>query len=109
MKTNNHSIIYRNDFYGLILLFFNDNCIDYALIQKSKILDFKFPTPDQNNQITQNDKKLFDISNKFFKICELLDEYEVIPIDQITSKILILDFNYKKKAICATTFVSDHN
>ena len=97
MKTNNHSIIYRNDFYGLILLFFNDNCIDYALIQKSKILDFKFPTPDQNNQITQNDKKLFDISNKFFKICELLDEYEVIPIDQITSKILILDFNYKKK------------
>ena len=110
MKTNNHSIIYRNDFYGLILLFFNDNCIDYALIQKSKILDFKFPTPDQNNQITQNDKKLFDISNKFFKICELLDEYEVIPIDQITSKILILDFNYKKKkVICATTFVSDHN
>ena len=97
MKTNNHSIIYRNDFYGLIWLFFNDNCIDYALIQKSKILDFKFPTPDQNNQITQNDKKLFDISNKFFKICELLDEYEVIPIDQITSKILILDFNYKKK------------
>jgi hypothetical protein len=73
-------------------------------------LDFKFPTPDQNNQITQNDKKLFDISNKFFKICELLDEYEVIPIDQITSKILILDFNYKKqKVICATTFVSDHN
>ena len=60
-------------------------------------MDFKFPTPDQNNQITQNDKKLFDISNKFFKICELLDEYEVIPIDQITSKILILDFNYKKK------------
>ena len=97
LKTNNHSIIYRNDFYGLILLFFNDNCIDYALIQKSKILDFKFPTPDQNNQITQNDKKLFDISNKFFEICELLDEYEVIPIDQITSKILILDFNYKKK------------
>ena len=38
-----------------------------------------------------------DISNKLFKICELLDEYEVIPIDQITSKILILDFNYKKK------------
>ena len=73
-------------------------------------MDFKFPTPDQNNQITQNDKKLFDISNKFFKICELLDEYEVIPIDQITSKILILDFNYKKKnVICATTFVSDHN
>ena len=65
---------------GLILLFFNDNCIDYALIQKSKILDFKFPTPDQNNQITQNDKKLFDISNKFFKICELLDEYEIMPI-----------------------------
>jgi hypothetical protein len=52
---------------------------------------------------------LFDISNKFFEICELLDEYEVIPIDQITSKILILDFNYKKKAILATTFVSDHN
>jgi len=73
-------------------------------------LDFKFPTPDQNNQITQNDKKLFDISSKFFKICELLDGYEVIPIDQITSKILILDFNYKKqKVICATTFVSDHN
>ena len=64
---------------------------------KSKILDFKFPTPDKNNQITQDDKKLFDISNKCFKICELLDEYEVIPIDQITSKILILDFNYKKK------------
>ena len=87
MKTNNHSIIYRNDFYGLILLFFNDNCIDYALIQKSKILDFKFPAPDKNNQITQNDNKLFDISNKFFKICELLDEYEVIPIDQITTVI----------------------
>jgi hypothetical protein len=50
----------------------------------------------------------FVISNNFFKICELLDEYEVIPIDQITNKILILDFNYKK-AICATTFVSDHN
>ena len=60
-------------------------------------MDFKFPTPDKNNQITQDDKKLFDISNNFFKICELLDEYEVIPIDQITSKILILDFNYKKK------------
>ena len=107
-----YSIIYRNDFYGLILLFFNDNCIDYALIQKSKILDFKFPAPDQNNQIIQDDKKLFDISNKFFKICELLDEYEVIPIDHITSKILILDFNYKKKQyhyFCTTTFVSDHN
>jgi hypothetical protein len=60
-------------------------------------LDFKFPAPDQNNQIIQDNKKLFDISNKFFKICELLDEYEVIPIDHITSKILILDFNYKKK------------
>jgi len=72
-------------------------------------LDFKFPTPDKNNQITQDDKKLFDISNKCFKICELLDEYEVITIYQITNKILILDFNYKKKAICAATFVSDHN
>jgi len=45
-------------------------------------LEFKFPTPDKNNQITQDDKKLFDISNKFFKRCELLDEYEVIPVDQ---------------------------
>jgi hypothetical protein len=69
-------------------------------------LEFKFPTPDKNNQITQGDKKLFDISNKFFKRCELLDEYEVIPV---TNEILILDFYYKKKAICATTFVSDHN
>ena len=63
-------------------------------------MDFKFPTPDKNNQITQDDKKLFDISNKFFKICELLNEYEVIPIDQITNKILILDFNYKKSNLC---------
>ena len=64
---------------------------------KSKILDFKFPTPDKNNQITQDEKKLFDICNNFFKICEFLDEYEVKPVDQITNKILILDFYYKKK------------
>jgi hypothetical protein len=60
-------------------------------------LELKFPTPDKNNQITQDDQKLFDISNNFFKRCELLDEYEVIPVDQITNKILILDFYYKKK------------
>jgi hypothetical protein len=53
---------------GLILLFFNDNCIDYALTQKSKILDFKFPAQDQNNQITQDDKKLFlTFQTNFFK------------------------------------------
>ena len=39
----------------------------------------------------------FVISNKFFKICELLDDNEVILIDQITNKTLILDFNYQKK------------
>ncbi len=60
-------------------------------------MELKFPTPDKNNQITQDDQKLFDISNNFFKRCELLDEYEVIPVDQITNKILILDFYYKKK------------
>ncbi len=63
-------------------------------------MEFKFPTPDKNNQITQDDKKLFDISNKFFKRCELLDEYEVIPVDQITNKIFILDFYYKKSNLC---------
>jgi len=63
-------------------------------------LDFKFPTTDKNNQITQDDKKLFDISNKSFKICELIDEYEVITIDQILNKILLLDFNYKKSNLC---------
>ena len=41
-------------FTDLFYFFFNDNCIDYALIQKINILDFKFPTPDKNNQITQD-------------------------------------------------------
>ena len=31
-------------------------------------------------QIKKEDKELFDISNKFFQICELLKEYEVISI-----------------------------
>jgi hypothetical protein len=63
-------------------------------------------------QIKIEDKELFDISNKFFQICELLKEYEVISINDITitKKILITDLSYKKKnSFCATTFVSDHN
>ena len=46
---------------------------DRALIQKFKIVEFKFRFPDQQNQITK--EELFDISNKFFKICELFYEY----------------------------------
>ncbi len=44
-------------------------------------------------QIKKEDKELFDISNKFFQICELLKEYEVISINDITitKKILITD------------------
>ena len=61
---------------------------DSAFIQNLKIVEFKFRFPDQQNQITKEVRELFDISNKFFQMCELLDEYEVI---------------------CATTFVSDHN
>ena len=52
--------------------------------------------PDKKNQITKEDRELFDISNNFFQICELLDEYEVI-----SSK--------KKNLLCATTFVTDYN
>jgi hypothetical protein len=39
-----------------------------------KIFDFKFASPDQNNQIQQKIKSHFEISNKFFKLCEVLDE-----------------------------------
>ena len=75
-----------------------------------KIVEFKFQRPDQQNQIIKEDRELFDISNKFFKMCELSDEYEVISINDITYKIFITDLCYKKKnLICATTFVTDHN
>ena len=83
---------------------------DSALIQKLKIVEFKFRCPDRQNQITKEERELFDISNKFFKMCELSDEYEVISLNDITNKIFITDLCYKKKnLICATTFVTDHN
>ena len=47
------------------------------MIQKLKIVEFKFRCPDKQNQITKEEREL-DISNKFFKMCELSDEYEVI-------------------------------
>jgi hypothetical protein len=66
--------------------------------------------PDKKNQITKEDRELFDISNNLFQICELLDEYEVISLNDITNKIFITDFYYKKKnLLCATTFVTDYN
>lgn len=110
MQTNNHSIVYKNEFYGLILLFFNEIDVEYALIKKMKTFDFKFASPDQNNQIQQKIKNHFEITNKFFKLCELLDEYEVITINDITCKTLLFEMNYKKKNIfCATCMVTDHN
>ncbi len=75
-----------------------------------KTFDFKFASPDQNNQIHQKIKNHFEITNKCFKLCELLDEYEVITINDITCKILLFEMNYKKKKIfCATCMVTDHN
>jgi len=88
------------------------------LIKKLKTVEFKFRFPDQQNQITKEVRELFDISNKFFQMCELLDEYEVISLDDITNKIFITLFILyllliypirKKNLLCATTFVSDHN
>ena len=61
----------------------------------------------QQNQITKEERELFDISNNFFKMCELSDEYEVISLNDITNKIFLTDLCYKKKnLIFATTFVT---
>ena len=82
---------------------------DKVLFQKFKIVEFKFLFPDQKNQITKENRELFDISNKFFKTCELLGEYEVISLNDKTNKIST-DLSYKKNDFaCATTSVSDRN
>ena len=63
-----------------------------------------------HQQIQQKIKNHFEITNKFFKLCELLDEYEVITINDITCKTLLFEMNYKKKNVfCATCMVTDHN
>ncbi len=63
----------------------------------------------KKNQITKENRELFDISNKFFKICELLGEYEVISLNDKTNKIST-DLSYNKNDFaCATTSVSDRN
>ena len=53
----------RNECYGKNLVFLDDS----ELIQKLKIVEFKFRFPDQQNQITKENRELFDISNKFLK------------------------------------------
>ena len=109
-KTNNHSILYKTNCFGIILLFFNYNHDDYALVQKMKPVDFKLRYPDQDNQIPSDLKKKFEISNKFFSICEILNEHEYIKIDEIIEKVLCFDFQYKeKKMLCFTTIVIDYN
>ena len=52
---------------------------------------------DQQNQISKEDREIFDISDKFFKICELLDEYDVKSLNFITNKIFITDLCHEKK------------
>jgi hypothetical protein len=69
-----------------ILVFWNDR----ALIQNIKIVKLKFRFPHQRNQITNEDRKLFDISDKFFQICELLDEYAISLNDTTKNPIRIL-------------------
>ena len=72
---------------------------------------FKFQTPNQENQVSTDLKKKFNqVSNKFFSICEILNEHEYIKIDEIIEKVLCFDFQYKeKKMLCFTTIVIDHN
>jgi hypothetical protein len=43
--------------------------------------------------VNQELKKKFELSNKFFKICEISDEYELIKVDEINEKILCFEFN----------------
>ena len=50
-------------YYGKILVFLDDS----AFIQNLKIVEFKFRFPDQQNQITKENRELFDISNNFLK------------------------------------------
>jgi hypothetical protein len=61
----------------------------------------------QTNKIKlQNKIENFSI----FQICELLDEFEVISLNDITNKIFITDLSCKKNNLFfAPTFVSDHN
>ena len=54
---------------------------------------------DQQNQISKEDREIFDISDKFFKICELLDEYDVKSLNFITNKIFITDLCHEKKKL----------
>ena len=43
--------------------------------------------------MNQELKKKFELSNKFFKICEISDEYELIKVEEINEKILCFEFN----------------
>ncbi len=62
-KTNNHSILYKTNCFGIILLFFNYNHDDYALVQKMKPVDFKLRYPDQVK--ISRSKKIWNIKQVF--------------------------------------------
>ena len=53
-----------------------------------KPVDFKFQNPNQENQVSTDLKKKFEISNKFLSICEILNEHEYIKLEEIIEKVL---------------------
>ena len=83
--------------------------VDFALVQKMKTIYFKFQNPNQINQVNPELKKKFEISNKFFKICEISDEYELIKVEEINEKILCFEFNDNgRNLLFCTTIVIDN-
>ena len=92
------------------MLFLKYNNKDYALLQKKKQVNFKLKNPNQQNQVTKEVKQAFEKSNKFFKICEITNEFELIKLDDINDKLLVFDFYYmEKNVLCITEYVGDHN
>lgn len=92
------------------MLFLKYNNKDYALLQKIKQVNFKLKNPNQQNQVTKEVKQAFEKSNKFFNICEITNEFELIKLDDINDKLLVFDFYYmEKNVLCITEYVGDHN
>jgi hypothetical protein len=92
----------------LIIYIFVSVCILRDI--QTKTNNYKFQNPNQSNQVNPELKKKFEISNKFFKICEISDEYELMKVEEINEKILCFEFNDNgKNLLCCTTIVIDHN